>query len=175
MKRSKNPLLFGQRPKRTLKILDQEESDSDSENANKHIYKKIMEQRIKSTSRNNEVSKLLCMNSADNQNIRYSRKVVNKINTDSYIIFSSFKDGSDALKNELSLSFKRMRAAKHGHELSNSLQTLRSEFYTPLKNKYLIHRKAQFQRILKENRGAVIKILENSPVKGKYFDEVTLL
>lgn len=72
----------------------------------------------------------LGIDSAKTKKCRY-KNYVSKINTDSYVVVSSYKDGSDALKNELSLSFQRIIATKNGHNLGTSLKSLRSEFYTP--------------------------------------------
>lgn len=165
MRRNKNPTLFGSKPRRTLKILNNDESDSEDESS--YSLKKQLEQKSRRLGLNHMTGYFHESKSLP-KNQRYN-KFVNKINTSSYIVVSSYKDGSDALKNELSLSFKRMRAAKHGHDLSNSLKRLKSEFYTPKKNQYLISRKAQLLRIMKENQDEAMHILDSGPIKSNTY------
>ena len=52
------------------------------------------------------------------QNIQKGQR--SKINTDDYLVYSSFQDGSRALKKEIQVSVGRMKAAMNGHSINSS-------------------------------------------------------
>lgn len=165
IKRSNNPTIYGEKPRRTLKILN--ENMSDSEEEGEHAQRKRIERKLAKISRN---AKLAHNMSADRakSNREAGAKIVNKINTSNYVILSSLKDGSDALKNELTMSYNRMRASRNGHDLSNSLERLNHGYYTTNKNRYLIQNKASLKKIMKENSGTAVRVLEQTPVMCKF-------
>lgn len=144
-----------------MKILNNEESDSDDDNY--YARKEKAEEKLKKQNEMIQSNKNLGINKVNKSRNRYS-KYVSKINTDDYIVVSSYMDGSDALRNELKISYNRMKATMHGHNLASSLEKLKSELYTPKRSVFLVKRRAQLDRIMKENQSAAIKIFENSPL-----------
>lgn len=89
------------------------------------------------------------------------------INNDEYRVFSSYQDGSKALRNELKISRERMKASMHGHNLGQSIQKYKSELYIPNKSKFLLKKNAHLKRIMKENEGIAVNIIQNGPMYSK--------
>ena len=112
-------------------------------------------------SRSKEVNEKMVLTSKDPPKNRY-KNIVHKINTANFIVMSNFKDGSDALREQLTLSFERMKASKNCHEIKDNLKNFETEYYSSNKNKYLIDKKAQLIKIMKEKEDIVFDVLEST-------------
>ena len=111
-------MIFGAKPKRTLQILNYETDDSEDEYFSKQ---KLLEKKLNRLSRSKEVNDKMMLTSKEQPRNRY-KNIVHKINTANYIVMSSFKDGSDALREQVALSFERMKASKNWHEITDNLK-----------------------------------------------------
>lgn len=90
--------------------------------------------------------------------------------TDEYTVFSSYQNGSFALKNEVNSSAKRLNAAMYGGSSVPQRHNTLSDLYTDKKSDFLIKKSANLDRIINENHDVAMSILENqSRSEGKHF------
>ncbi|CAI2387121.1 unnamed protein product [Moneuplotes crassus] len=170
MKIKKHPCLYGKKPRRTLKILNKEESDSEDENIylNRSKVDKDMRKRsdsLLSSKPKTRRQKHAVYGLVKEANGRYKKIAIKhsmspKINTDDYIVFSSYQNGSKALKSEVNMSLKRLNAAIHGSCSPGRLKKTDDQFYTDNKLNFLLKKSSQLNRIMKHNQELTMNILD---------------
>ena len=128
MKNTHNPILKGKPLKRWLDIVKSNKYTLDmikASDKSKSFYKFG---HLKTLSDNGE-------HHDSNSKTRY---IDNKrLNTPYFKLISNIKDGSNALKEQISLSVERMKKARHGHSIDDIYQEHDYSFYLPDKTSYI--------------------------------------
>mmetsp|Transcript_5133 Transcript_5133/g.4344 ORF Transcript_5133/g.4344 Transcript_5133/m.4344 type:complete len:100 (+) Transcript_5133:61-360(+) len=60
-----------------------------------------------------------------------------KLNTPYFKLISNIKDGSNALKEQISRSVSRVKAARHGHSIDRIFKEHDQSYYLPVKRSYI--------------------------------------
>ncbi|CAI2381534.1 unnamed protein product [Moneuplotes crassus] len=158
MKASKNPILKEKPPKRTLNIIKKNKKALDE------IKQEIKRERqYYQTKNKNDQDQ---GDSSDEEVIQEKPRYVDnkKLNTPYFKLISNVKDGSTALKQEISKSVKRVKAARHGHSIGRIFQDHQNSYYLPLKESYISKKKARLMRLDSDSSAISGKSREKSRI-----------
>lgn len=86
------------------------------------------------------------------------------LNTPYFKLISNIPDGSNELKEQITRSVSRMKAARHGHSIDRIFQDHDYTFYLPQKTSYMSRRKAKLMRLESETSSTTYNLREKSKI-----------
>ena len=158
MKNSNNPVLKGKPLKRCLDFVK----------SNKHTL-----DQLKAAVRYKSFYKLgnskTFSEDEENHDANTQTKFIDnkKLNIPYFKIISNIKDGSNALKEEISKSAERMKKARHGHSIDEIYKNHDYSFYMPETTSYISKAHEKFTSLNNDN--SICTSIDDSKFQSKVF------